>query len=371
MARLVRNLFIFFLVAVVCTLTALIWFSEDRLPNQDYSKVVERLNKNQIVKFEFTGNRVIFTDRDNRSFMTTVPNVDYFLEKIHDENIRIVVKEDRFNLIYVTVISVFMVVFIMVVWWSLHPKEKKESTFASDKLVKQSGKELRLTFDDIAGLPEVKAELEEIVDFLKHPNNFKKIGATIPRGILLQGPPGTGKTMLAKAVAGEAGVPFYSFSGSDFVEMFVGVGASRVRDLFKEAKKNHPCIVFIDEIDAVGASRSSGASAGGQEERAQTLNALLSEMDGFDTGDTIIVLAATNRPDILDPALKRPGRFDRQINILPPDLKGRKKILEVHGRKVALHPEINFDHLAKATPGFPAHRSLMMHLYQQFSEGQV
>ncbi len=352
MARLVRNLFIFFLVAVVCTLTALIWFSEDRLPNQDYSKVVERLNKNQIVKFEFTGNRVIFTDRDNRSFMTTVPNVDYFLEKIHDENIRIVVKEDRFNLIYVTVISVFMVVFIMVVWWSLQPKEKKESTFASDKLVKQSGKELRLTFDDIAGLPEVKAELEEIVDFLKHPNNFKKIGATIPRGILLQGPPGTGKTMLAKAVAGEAGVPFYSFSGSDFVEMFVGVGASRVRDLFKEAKKNHPCIVFIDEIDAVGASRSSGGSAGGQEERAQTLNALLSEMDGFDTGDTIIVLAATNRPDILDPALKRPGRFDRQINILPPDLKGRKKILEVHGRKVALHQEINFDHLAKATPGF-------------------
>jgi cell division protease FtsH len=158
--------------------------------------------------------------------------------------------------------------------------------------------------------------------------------------------------MVAKAVAGEAGVSFYSFSGSDFVEMFVGVGASRVRDLFKEAKKNSPCIIFIDEIDAVGASRSSGASAGGQEERAQTLNALLSEMDGFDTTDTIIVLAATNRPDILDPALKRPGRFDRQINILPPDLKGRKKILEVHGRKVALHPEIDFEDLAKATPGF-------------------
>jgi cell division protease FtsH len=352
MAALVRNLFIFFIIAVLSMLMALFWFLEQRLPSQDYSQVIERLNNNQISKFEFTGNRVVFTDRDNRSFLTTVPDVTNFLEKIQDENIHIVVKEDRFNLIYVTVISIFLIVFIMVVWWSLQPKEKEESTFASDKLVKQNGKESRLTFDDIAGIPEVKTELEEIVASLKHPEDFIKIGATIPRGILLQGPPGTGKTLLAKALAGEAGVPFYSFSGSDFVEMFVGVGASRVRDLFKDAKKNTPCIVFIDEIDAVGASRSSGSSAGGQEERAQTLNALLSEMDGFDTGDTIIVLAATNRPDILDPALKRPGRFDRQINILPPDLKGRKKILEVHGRKVALHPEVVFGDLAKATPGF-------------------
>jgi len=354
MALLVRNLFIFFLVTVLCMLTSLFWFLESRPPSQDYSKVIERLNNNEITKFEFTGNRVTFTDRGNQSFITTIPDVNNFLERIHDENIQIVVKEDRFNLIYMTVVSVFVVIFIMVVWLSLKTKEKEkeENTFASDKLVNQGGKELHLTFNDIAGLPEVKAELEEIIIFLKHPDNFKKIGATIPRGILLQGPPGTGKTMLAKAVAGEAGVPFYSFSGSDFVEMFVGVGASRVRDLFKEAKKNTPCIIFIDEIDAVGASRASGASAGGQEERAQTLNALLSEMDGFDTGDTIIVLAATNRPDILDPALKRPGRFDRQINILPPDLKGRKRILEVHGRKVALHPEIDFDDLAKATPGF-------------------
>jgi cell division protease FtsH len=352
MARLVRNLFIFFLVAVCCMLAASFIFLEQRLPSQDYSKVIERLNNNEIIEFEFTGNRVVFTDRNNRSFLTTVPDVNVFLGKINNENIRIIVKEDRFNLIYMTVISVFVVGFIMVVWWSLQPREKAESTFASDKLVKQGGKELSVTFNDIAGIPEVKAELEEIVDILKHPDGFKKIGATIPRGILLQGPPGTGKTMVAKAVAGEAGVSFYSFSGSDFVEMFVGVGASRVRDLFKEAKKNSPCIIFIDEIDAVGASRSSGASAGGQEERAQTLNALLSEMDGFDTADTIIVLAATNRPDILDPALKRPGRFDRQINILPPDLKGRKKILEAHGRKVALHPEIDFEDLAKATPGF-------------------
>ena len=352
MAILVRNVLIFFLFSVLCMFMALLWFMEHRHPNQDYSKVIERLNNNQIVKLEFTGNRVVFTDRDNHSFVTTVPDVSKFLERVQGENIRVVVKEDRFNLIYMTVISVFVVMLIMMVWWSLQPKEKEESKFASDKLVRVSGKEIGLTFDDIAGIPEAKEELEEIISFLKHPANFKKIGATIPRGILLQGPPGTGKTMLAKAVAGEAGVPFYSFSGSDFVEMFVGVGASRVRDLFREAKKNAPCIVFIDEIDAVGASRTSGASAGGQEERGQTLNALLVEMDGFDTEDTVVVLAATNRPDILDSALKRPGRFDRQINLLAPDLKGRMKILEVHGRKVALHPEVVFEDLAKATPGF-------------------
>jgi len=352
MALLVRNLFLFCLSAVLCAFVALFWFLEHRLPSQDYSKVIEQLNNNQIAQFEFTGNRVVFTDRDDRRFMTTVPDANSFLEKIQDKNVRIVVKEDLFNLIYVTVVAVFIISFFMVVWWSLRTKEKEENTFASDKLVKQKGNVVGFTFADIAGIPEALAELEEIVTALKYPENFKKIGATIPRGILLQGPPGTGKTLLAKALAGEAGVPFYSFTGSDFVEMFVGVGASRVRDLFKQAKKNTPCIVFIDEIDAVGARRSGSSSAGGQEERAQTLNALLSEMDGFDTEDTIVVLAATNRPDILDPALKRPGRFDRQVNILPPDLKGRKHILEVHSQKVSHHPDIDFGELAKATPGF-------------------
>ncbi|MBU0664228.1 MAG: ATP-dependent zinc metalloprotease FtsH [Proteobacteria bacterium] len=352
MAPLIRNLLVGFLFSLLCMFMALLWFMEHRHASQDYSEVIERLNNNQIVKLELTGNRVVFTDRDQYTFVTTVPDAAKFLERVQGKNIRVVVKEDRFNLIYMTVISVFVVMLIMVVWWSLQPSKNEESKFASDKLISLSGKELGLTFEDIAGIPEAKEELEEVVSFLKHPGNFKKIGASIPRGILLQGPPGTGKTMLAKAVAGEAGVPFYSFSGSDFVEMFVGVGASRVRDLFKEAKKNAPCIVFIDEIDAVGASRAGGASAGGQEERGQTLNALLVEMDGFATDDTIVVLAATNRPDILDSALKRPGRFDRQINILPPDVKGRKKILEVHGRKVALHPEVKFEDLAKATPGF-------------------
>lgn len=352
MPILVRNLLVCFLFTILALFLALLWFMEHRHPGQDYSKLVERLANDQIVMLEFTGNKVAFTDLDGRTFVTTVPSVAQFLERVQEKDIRVVVKQDRFNLIYLTVIAVFIVVLVMVAWWSLQRSKNEANNFASDKLVCLNGDDLNLTFDDIAGIPEAKEELEEVVSFLKSPDNFTRIGATIPRGILLQGPPGTGKTLLAKAVAGEAGVPFYSFSGSDFVEMFVGVGASRVRDLFKEAKENSPCIVFIDEIDAVGASRTSGSSAGGQEERGQTLNALLVEMDGFDTEDTIVVLAATNRPDILDSALKRPGRFDRQINLLAPDVKGRMKILEVHGQKVELHPEVNFEVLAQATPGF-------------------
>jgi cell division protease FtsH len=356
MAIIVRNLLVFFLFSVLCLFLSLLWFLEHRHPNMAYSEVIERLNNNQIVQLEFTGNNVAFTDRDSHTFVTTVPDAYKFLERVQDKSIKVIVKTDRFNIIYMSIISAFIVMLILVVWWSLQraqdENEEEENKFASDKLVSLSANERKLTFDDIAGIPEAKEELGEVISFLKFPENFKKIGATIPKGILLQGPPGTGKTMLAKAVAGEAKVPFYSFSGSDFVEMFVGVGASRVRDLFKEAKKNTPCIIFIDEIDAVGASRTGGASAGGQEERGQTLNALLVEMDGFDSEDTIVVLAATNRPDILDSALKRPGRFDRQINILSPDVKGRLKILEVHGRKVSLHPEVDFEDMARATPGF-------------------
>lgn len=356
MALIVRNLLVLFLFSALCLFLSLLWFLEHRHPNMAYSEVIERMNNNQIIQLEFTGNKVAFTDRDKHTFVTTVPDVSKFLERVQGKNIKVIVKADRFNIIYMTIVSAFIVMLILVAWWSSQRSKKEaeeeENKFASDKLISLTGNDLKLTFKDIAGIPEAKIELEEVVSFLKSPENFKKIGATIPKGILLQGPPGTGKTMLAKAVAGEARVPFYSFSGSDFVEMFVGVGASRVRDLFKEAKKNTPCIVFIDEIDAVGASRTGGASAGGQEERGQTLNALLVEMDGFDTEDTIVVLAATNRPDILDSALKRPGRFDRQINILAPDVKGRMKILEVHGKKVALHPEVNFEDMARATPGF-------------------
>jgi cell division protease FtsH len=209
-----------------------------------------------------------------------------------------------------------------------------------------------ITFDDVAGVEEAKEEVMEIVEFLKNPKKFQRLGGRIPRGVLLVGEPGTGKTLLAKAIAGEADVPFFSISGSDFVEMFVGVGASRVRDLFKQAKDNSPCIVFLDEIDAVGRRRGSGFSSGGHDEREQTLNAILVEMDGFDTNDQVIVCAATNRVDVLDPALTRPGRFDRQIAVPLPDVKGRLEILKVHSRKVKLGPNVDLARLAKATSGF-------------------
>jgi len=209
-----------------------------------------------------------------------------------------------------------------------------------------------VTFDDVAGIEEAKEEVVEIVEFLKNPKKFQRLGGRIPRGVLLVGEPGTGKTLLAKAIAGEADVPFFSISGSDFVEMFVGVGASRVRDLFKQAKDNSPCIIFLDEIDAVGRRRGSGFSSGGHDEREQTLNAILVEMDGFDTNDQVIVCAATNRVDVLDPALTRPGRFDRQIYVPLPDIKGRLEILKVHSRRVKLGPNVDLMKLAKATPGF-------------------
>src|SRR5579884_1301614 len=210
----------------------------------------------------------------------------------------------------------------------------------------------KVTFADVAGCDEAKEEIAEVVEFLKDPKKFTKMGGKIPKGILMVGPPGTGKTLLAKAVAGEADVPFFSISGSDFVEMFVGVGASRVRDLSKQAKDNSPCIIFLDEIDAVGRRRGSGFSSGGHDEREQTLNAILVEMDGFDTNDQVIVCAATNRVDVLDPALTRPGRFDRQIYVSLPDVKGRFEILKVHSRKVKLGPNVDLLRLAKATPGF-------------------
>jgi len=209
-----------------------------------------------------------------------------------------------------------------------------------------------VTFEDVAGIEEAKEEVMEIVEFLKNPRKFQRLGGRIPRGVLLVGEPGTGKTLLAKAIAGEADAPFFSISGSDFVEMFVGVGASRVRDLFKQAKDNSPCIIFLDEIDAVGRRRGSGFSSGGHDEREQTLNAILVEMDGFDTNDQVIVCAATNRVDVLDPALTRPGRFDRQIYVPLPDIKGRLEILKVHSRKVKLGPSVDLMRLARATPGF-------------------
>merc|ERR1711970_1271490 len=210
----------------------------------------------------------------------------------------------------------------------------------------------KVTFDDVAGIDEAKQELEEVVEFLKDPKKFSRLGGKIPKGALLVGPPGTGKTLLARAIAGEARVPFFTISGSDFVEMFVGVGASRVRDMFEQGKKHSPCIIFIDEIDAVGRSRGAGLG-GGNDEREQTLNQLLVEMDGFDTNEGIILIAATNRPDVLDPALLRPGRFDRQVVVPNPDIVGRERILKVHARNTPLAPNVKLRTIARGTPGFP------------------
>ena len=223
--------------------------------------------------------------------------------------------------------------------------------FGKSKAKRFVGAKATVTFSDVAGVTEAKQELEEVVEFLKNPERFLSLGARIPRGVLLVGPPGTGKTLLARAVAGEAGVPFFSISGSEFVEMFVGVGASRVRDLFDQAKKHSPCIVFVDEIDAVGRHRGAGLG-GGHDEREQTLNQILVEMDGFDTSTNVIVLASTNRPDILDPALLRPGRFDRRVTLDNPDIMGRKAILEVHSKGKPLESEVEMEKIAKQTPGF-------------------
>ena len=227
----------------------------------------------------------------------------------------------------------------------------KEMNFGKAKIKNTNDEKRKTTFEDVAGADEEKEELEEIVEFLKAPDKYNKLGARIPKGVLLVGPPGTGKTLLARAVAGEAGVPFFSISGSDFVEMFVGVGASRVRDLFEQAKKNSPCIIFIDEIDAVGRQRGAGLG-GGHDEREQTLNQLLVEMDGFGANEGVILIAATNRPDVLDPALMRPGRFDRQVIVSYPDINGREAILKVHARKKPLAPDVKLKTIAKTTAGF-------------------
>lgn len=361
MAILARNLFIFFLFTIFSGGCYLTWTIEHRLPERTYSEFRYCLSHHDISDMTFTGNRVVISHRAGETstspgftYITTVPNPEELIAELKDKDIRIVFNNDRSDIILQGLALFYIVLLIIVIVLSLSriKKEEKESKFATDKLILPNDGHKVVTFKDVAGIPEALEELEEIVVFLKNPAQFSQVGATIPKGVLLQGPPGTGKTLLARAIAGEAGVPFYSFSGSDFVEMFVGVGASRVRDLFKEAKKNAPCIVFIDEIDAVGGSRSGGASASGSDERSQTLNALLVEMDGFGSTDNIIVLAATNRPDILDSALRRPGRFDRQVNILPPDINGRQKILLIHGAKIKMTPDLDLHQIAQMCPGF-------------------
>jgi len=356
MAILIRNLFIFFLFTVLLILGYGIWKIEHKLRTVTYSEFRYCLANHDLAAITFIGNKVIAEHKAGDRYETTVPNAEKLISELQEKNIQIIFKKDRSEQIFQGLTLIYIILLILTVVISLSRKkrlEEEENKFASDKLIHpDTDKKQQITFADVAGIPEALEELQEIVNFLVNPDQYSQIGAVSPKGILLQGPPGTGKTLLARAIAGEAKVPFYNFSGSDFVEMFVGVGASRVRDIFKEAKTQAPCIIFIDEIDAVGGKRSGGATASGQDERSQTLNALLVEMDGFSSSDTIVVLAATNRPDILDPALRRPGRFDRQVNILPPDRKGREHILQVHGARVSLSPSINIDKIAHMVPGF-------------------
>ncbi|MBA3005867.1 MAG: ATP-dependent zinc metalloprotease FtsH [Proteobacteria bacterium] len=361
MAILARNLFIFFLFTIFAGVCYLMWTIEHRLQERSYSEFCYCLNHHDISDMTFTGNRVVVSHRAGKTstnpgltYVTMVPNPEELIQELKDKNIRIIFNKDHSELIIQGLALLYIVLLILVIVLSLNKikREGKESKFATDKLILPDDGHKVVTFKDVAGIPEALEELQEIVAFLKDPTQFSQVGATIPKGVLLQGPPGTGKTLLARAIAGESEVPFYSFSGSDFVEMFVGVGASRVRDLFKEAKRNAPCIVFIDEIDAVGGSRSGGSSASGSDERSQTLNALLVEMDGFGSSDNIVVMAATNRPDILDSALRRPGRFDRQVNILPPDINGRQMILTIHAAKIKMAPDLDLQQIAQTCPGF-------------------
>ncbi len=344
---------------LLITLTALgvigynIWLSETTPPAEPYSVFLTELRNNQISRVHLRGQEIQGEDTGGRSFSTVTPDVSSLMPLLLEKDIEISADPVNTNGFAGSIKSMFPVLLILG-GWMIFSKMQQNRESGSGKVsthlipITDDG----VTFNDVAGIPEAKEELMEIVTFLKHPERSSRLGGRIPKGVLLQGPPGTGKTLLARAIAGEAAVSFYSIGGSDFVEMFVGVGASRVRELFNEAKKKAPCIIFIDEIDAIGGKRSGGTASGSNDEREQTLNALLVEMDGFRSGETVIVVAATNRPDMLDPALLRAGRFDRQVTIALPDAKGRLQILDVHAKKVAIGPGVELNAIARSIPGF-------------------
>ncbi len=335
----------------------LAWRVGNQPPAVSYNAFLEQVNNTEVKEVHFHGNEIRYQDIFGRGFTTFAPDIPRLLPLLTEHQVAIFGREAGMFPPWLIALVALPITIALLLSWLVASRKKHSREETSDfaqsaktPAIQEGG--CQVTFRDVAGLPEVKEEVLEIVDFLQQPEKYDRLGAIIPKGILLQGPPGTGKTLLARAIAGEAGVPFYSISGSDFVEMFVGVGASRVRELFREVKKHAPAILFIDEIDAVGMHRSSGGGAGGQEERSQTLNALLVEMDGFKKSETVVVLAATNRPDILDQALRRPGRFDRQITLLPPDIRGRKEILALHLQKTKVADNLNIDAIAEATPGF-------------------
>ncbi len=328
-------------------------------PTQDkvnYSDFITAVDAGKVASVVIQGNDIIGKYNDGKEFRSYKPADTNIVQKLQERKVAISARPEEERVSWFSIfISWFPLILLVGVWIffmrQMQAGGGKAMSFGKSRAKLLTEAQGKITFEDVAGIEEAKEELEEIIQFLKEPKKFTKLGGRIPKGVLLMGPPGTGKTLLARAVAGEAGVPFFSISGSDFVEMFVGVGASRVRDLFVQGKKNAPCIIFIDEIDAVGRHRGAGLG-GGHDEREQTLNQLLVEMDGFESNEGVILIAATNRPDVLDPALLRPGRFDRQVVVPRPDVKGRAEILKVHSKKTPLAADVDLEVIARGTPGF-------------------
>lgn len=348
----------FYLLIIIVAIWMIDYYSASTVSKTDitYSAFMKHVQQDEVKQVTIVDNVISGKLKDGKDFSTVAPSDDSLIPTLRARDIEIKAELPPQPPWWTTILSSLLPMLLIVgIWFMLMQQSQggggRVMNFGKSRARRYDEDNIKITFKDVAGADEAKQELEEVVEFLKHPKKYNDLGAKIPKGVLLYGPPGTGKTLLAKAVAGEAGVPFFSISGSDFVEMFVGVGASRVRDLFEQAKKSAPCIVFIDEIDAVGRQRGAGLGVG-HDEREQTLNQLLVEMDGFGANEGIIMIAATNRPDILDPALLRPGRFDRQIVVDRPDIKGRQEILKVHVKGKPISPEVELGVIARRTPGF-------------------
>ncbi|MGE4589652.1 MAG: ATP-dependent zinc metalloprotease FtsH [Acidaminococcaceae bacterium] len=357
MGKFFRNVS-FYLLIIIVAIWIIEYYSTNTVSKTDisYSNFIKQVQQDEVKRVTIVENVISGKLKSGADFTTIAPEDPELIHTLRNHDVEIKVELPPQPPWWMNIISSILPMLLIVGIWFLLMQQSQGGggrvmSFGKSRAKMYGDEKIKITFKDVAGADEAKQELEEVVEFLKQPKKFNELGARIPKGVLLFGPPGTGKTLLAKAVAGEAGVPFFSISGSDFVEMFVGVGASRVRDLFEQAKKNAPCIIFIDEIDAVGRQRGAGLG-GGHDEREQTLNQLLVEMDGFGANEGIIMIAATNRPDILDPALLRPGRFDRQIVVDRPDIKGRQEILKVHVKGKPVSEDVNLDVVARRTPGF-------------------